>query len=206
MTHPNASSSGNAESPPSETRSALANGATAEQAFTPDEGNQHNLGQAFTRLELARILVAALAAAAVWFRLWEPFPQISVIGLTGLVIGCWPIFAQAFENLLARRMTMELSMAIAIAAAAAISQFFTALIITLFVLVAEVLERMTVSRGRRAIHDLLEFLPRTILVRRASGAAEVEAETVRVGDAVLVNPGGRIPVDGTVVAGHSFAD
>jgi cation transport ATPase len=50
-------------------------------------------------------------------------------------------------------MTMELSMSIAIVAAAAIGEFFTALVITLFVLVAEVLEGLTVSRGRRAIRD-----------------------------------------------------
>jgi len=103
-------------------------------------------------------------------------------------------------------MTMELSMSIAIVAAAAISQFFTALIITLFVLVAEVLEGMTVSRGRRAIRDLLEFLPRAIAVRREGGVSEVDANELAAGDAVLVNPGGRIPVDGTVIAGHSFVD
>src|SRR2546430_17672409 len=40
------------------------------------------------------------------------------------------IFKEAVENLLAKRMTMELSMAIAIIAAAAISEFFTALVIT----------------------------------------------------------------------------
>ncbi len=58
-------------------------------------------------------------------------------------------------------------MTIAIVAAAAIGQFFTALVITLFVLVAEVLEGMTVGRGRKAIRDLLEFLPREVSVRRA---------------------------------------
>lgn len=62
------------------------------------------------------------------------------------------------------------------------------------------------SRGRRAIHDLLDFLPRAVSVRRAGAIAQVEAETLAVGDAVLVNPGGRIPVDGTVMAGHSFVD
>jgi hypothetical protein len=57
---------------------------------------------------------------------------VSVIGVVGLVVGCWPILKEAFENILERRMTMELSMTIAIVAAAAIGQFFTALIITLF--------------------------------------------------------------------------
>jgi len=82
-------------------------------------------------------------------------------------VGGWPIFKEALENLFAKRMTMELSMSIAIVAAAAIAEFFTALVITLFVLVAEVLEGMTVSRGRRAIRDLLDFLR----VRYLSAAA-----------------------------------
>ena len=151
-------------------------------------------------------MLVALAAAAVWFRVWEPFRAVSVIGVLGLAVGAWPIFKEAFESLLARRMTMELSMTIAIVAAAAISQFFTALVITLFVLVAEVLEGMTVSRGRRAIRDLLDFLPRAISVRRSSGVCEVDAAELAPGDAVLVNPGGRIPVDGIVIAGHSFVD
>ena len=155
---------------------------------------------------MARIAVVALAAGAVWLRLWEPFSAVSAIGIAGLLIGGWPIFKEAFENLIAKRMTMELSMSIAIVAAAAISEFSTALVITLFVLIAEVLEGMTVSRGRHAIRDLLDFLPRAVSVRRAGGISQVDADTLAVGDAVLVNPGGRIPVDGTVVAGHSFVD
>lgn len=169
-----------------------------------DEHGDHE--HAFEWVEAARIGVVAVVAAAVWFRLWEPLESVSVIGIAGLAIGGWPIFKEAFENLLARRMTMELSMSIAIVAAAAISQFFTALVITLFVLVAEVLEGMTVSRGRRAIRDLLEFLPRAIAVRRAGGVSQIDTDELAPGDAVLVNPGGRIPVDGAVIAGHSFVD
>jgi heavy metal translocating P-type ATPase len=161
---------------------------------------------AFEWPEMARIALVGLAAAMVWFRVWEPVSSFSIVGVAGLLVGGWPIFKEAFENLIAKRMTMELSMSIAIVAAAAISEFFTALVITLFVLVAEVLEGMTVSRGRRAIRDLLDFLPRAVSVRRAGGVAEVDAATLSPGDAVLVNPGGRIPVDGTVIAGHSFVD
>jgi Cd2+/Zn2+-exporting ATPase/Cu+-exporting ATPase len=156
--------------------------------------------------EMLRIGLVAIAAAAVWWRLWEPFPAVSPIGALGLAVGGWPIYREALENLFARRMTLELSMSIAILAAAAISEFFTALVITLFVLVAEVLEHMTVSRGRGAIRDLLDFLPRAVSVRRANVVTQVDAENLAVGDAVLVNPGGRIPVDGTVISGHSFVD
>ena len=171
-----------------------------------DHEHDHDDAHAFAWPEALRIGLVALAAAALWFRLWEPYRSVSVIGALGLAVGGWPIFKEAFENLIDRRMTMELSMAIAIVAAAAIGEFFTALVITLFVLVAEVLEGMTVQRGRRAIRDLLEFLPREVSVRRAGSVRAVSADELRIGDAILVNPGGRVPVDGTVLAGHSFVD
>lgn len=171
-----------------------------------DEYEEQEHAQTLTWPEALRIVLVALAAVAVWFRLWEPFTNVSVVGIVGLVVGGWPIFKEALENIIARRMTMELSMTIAIIAAAAIGQFFTALVITLFVLAAEVLEGMTVSRGRTAIRQLLDFLPQTVIVRRAGAITEVQAGDVLVGETVLVNPGGQLPVDGTVIAGHSFVD
>jgi cation transport ATPase len=153
--------------------------------------------------ELARIAFVALVAATVWFRLWEPVPRVSVLGLIGVVVGGYPIFKEAWENIRQRRMTMELSMTIALVAAVLIGEFFTALVITAFVLVAEVLEELTVGRGRRAIRDLLDFLPPTATVRRTGGPREIPASELRVGDVVLVAPGAAIPVDGRVLSGHS---
>ncbi|HXN44851.1 MAG TPA: cation-translocating P-type ATPase, partial [Xanthobacteraceae bacterium] len=183
-----------------EVRSRTVAPAAAEQ----DQEQDH--AHAFEWLEAARIAFVAIAAAAIWFQVWEPIPSVSLIGIVGLLVGGWPIFKEALENIVARRMTMELSMTIAIVAAAAIGEFFTALVIALFVLVAEVLEGMTVSRGRHAIRDLLDFLPRSVSVRRSGGVRDVDSAEIRVGDAVLVNPGGRVPVDGTVLSGHSFLD
>ncbi len=157
-------------------------------------------------VELARIAFVALAAVAVWFRLWEPFPRFSVIGVVAALIGGYPIFKEAFENIVERKMTMELSMTIALLSALAIGEFFTALVITGFVLAAEVLEGLTVGRGRRAIQSLLEFLPQTVTVRRNDQVVEVASDQVHVGDTVIVKPGGRIPVDGTVLGGRSFVE
>jgi heavy metal translocating P-type ATPase len=148
----------------------------------------------------------ALAAAAVWFRLWEPFAHISVIGIAAAFIGGYPIFKEAFENIVERKMTMELSMTIALLSALAIGEFFTALVITSFVLAAEVLEGLTVGRGRRAIQSLLDFLPRTVEIRRDGQVVEVTSDEVQVGDTVIVKPGGRIPVDGVVLGGRSFVE
>ena len=73
-------------------------------------------------------------------------------------------------------MTMELSMTIALVAALAIGEFFTALVIVFFVLIAEALESLTVGRGRRAIKDLLDLLPNRVVVRRDGLTVEVERQ------------------------------
>jgi heavy metal translocating P-type ATPase len=168
------------------------------------ESEQHE--HTLEPIEIGRVLLVLVSAVAVWFSWWEPVPYVSVIGLGALIVGGWPIFREAVENAAARRMTMELSMSIAIVAAASIGEWFTALIITLFVLVAEILEEMTVSRGRRAIQDLLDFLPRTATVRRGGEIREINAADLRIADIVLTNPGARVSVDGEVIAGHSFVD
>jgi Cd2+/Zn2+-exporting ATPase/Cu+-exporting ATPase len=182
--------------------------AHAEEWRGEDAGAQeaHAEHPVLSHTDAVRIAVVALAAIAVALRFWEPVPRVSLIGMAALAIGGWPICREAFENVLERRMTMELSMTIAIIAAAAISQFVTALVITLFVLVAEVLERMTLTRGRRAIRDVLDFLPREVAVRRGGAVRAVASDEVGAGELILVAPGGRIPVDGAVVDGNSFVD
>jgi heavy metal translocating P-type ATPase len=153
-----------------------------------------------------RIALVAFAAGLVWFRVWEPFAHISIIGIAGTLIGVYPILKEAAENVMERRMTMELSMTIAILAALVIGQFFTALIIVFFVLIAEVLEGLTVRRGRTAIRELLNWLPSEVTVRRNGRAEQLSTNSVNIGEIIEVKPGGRIPVDGEVVSGNSFVD
>jgi len=167
-----------------------------------DEGHDHG----FELQDGIRIVLVAVAAALVWFRVWEPFGHVSIIGIAGTLIGIYPILKEAAENVMERRMTMELSMTIAILAALAIGQFFTALIIVLFVLIAEVLEGLTVQRGRTAIRELLNLLPNEVTVRRNGRAEQRSTKSIHPGETIEVNPGARIPVDGDVVGGNSFVD
>ena len=143
-----------------------------------------------------------LLGSGVWNALGHP----RLFGLAVMLVGGHPIFKEAFENVLERRMTMELSMTIALGAALVIGEVITALFITAFVLAAEVLEGFTVLRGRRAIGHLLDLLPRRVLVRRNGTLAEIGIENLHADDCVMVLPGGRIPVDGVVIGGESFVD
>src|ERR1700682_4303990 len=169
-----------------------------------EDGYEHE--HALNWREINRVLFVAAAAAVIWFLGGGRNPYVTGIGVICAFVGGFPIFHEAYENIVQRRMTMELSMAIAIVAALAIREIFTALVITLFVLVAEILEGLTVGRGRTAIRHLVGLLPTSATVRRDKSWRDVETSEVVVDDVVLVKPGARIPVDGVVVGGHSFVD
>lgn len=155
---------------------------------------------------MIRIALVAAAILASWLMPWRPTARLEIISLAAAIVGGMPIWKEALEALLERRMTMELSMTIAIGAALVIGESFTASVIVLFVLVAEVLEHQTVGRGRHAIKQLTELLPQTATVRRGDDDRELAIVELRADDVVIVKPGARLAVDGEVIAGHSFID
>ncbi|MFT0846860.1 cation-translocating P-type ATPase [Actinomycetaceae bacterium L2_0104] len=173
-----------------------------EEAFA----NRESLWQKIDRADLARTLFVAACTLAVALGLTGPWPTVPIVALVGLVTGCWPILTEAIEDVRGRRMSMELSMLIAIIAAAAIGEWVTALLITTFVLAAEILEDLSMDRGRDALTDLMAFLPENVQVRQNGDIRVVPLADVEAGQVVVVAPGGRIPVDGLVVAGESTAD
>jgi Cd2+/Zn2+-exporting ATPase len=62
------------------------------------------------------------------------------------------------------------------------------------------------GRTRRALHALLKLRPARALVRAGNREIEVEAESVQVGERVIVKPGEGVPVDGVVLKGASLID
>lgn len=168
--------------------------------------DMRSLWRRIDREDLARTLFVALCAVALALGLTWPWPTMPAIAVLGLMVGCWPIALEAFEDLRHRKMSMELSMFIAIVASAAIGEWITSLVITAFALAAEILEDLSLDRGREALTDLMTFLPETVQVRRNHEPTLVPLHEVAVGDTVIASPGERIPVDGIVISGQSSAD
>lgn len=158
------------------------------------------------KTDLIRITGAVAAVIISLSGIWRQASNIDFIAIAATLICGFPMFKEAFEALRARKMSMELSMAIAVLACLAIEQFTTGLVITLFVLVAELLEDMTVDNGRNALRKLAELLPQTAIVSKGEQEISVPVNQLQPQDNVIVKPGGRIPVDGTILKGNSFVD
>jgi heavy metal translocating P-type ATPase len=166
------------------------------------EHHNHNLHLK----DLIRISAVAVALVLSWSGLWKNIASFDFIALAATVIGGFPMFKEAFENIKEKRMTMELSMSIAVLATLFIQQYSTGLVITFFVLIAEYLEHLLVSQGRNVIEKLLSLMPNKAIVRRGIEESESDIDQIKTNDIVIVKPGSSIPVDGTVVKGNSFVD
>jgi Cu+-exporting ATPase len=81
----------------------------------------------------------------------------------------------------------------------------TALIITLIFL-GKYLEARATGQANEAIHKLVGLQPRVAHMMRNGQEIELPIEQVRVGDELIVRPGEKIPVDGTVLSGRSSVD
>ena len=176
--------------------------------------------------DVVRIAVVGVAALGAWIAGTTGTPgwAVGAAGAVVLAVGCWPLLVEAAEDLRERRMSMELSMLLAIVAAAAIGEWVTALAVTVFALCAEVLEELSMDRGRDALTDLMSFLPQTARVvgapettesaesaeaaeaSQSPGVTEVPLDEVRPGQVIALSPGGRVPVDGVVRTGRADVD
>ncbi|MGZ3560866.1 MAG: heavy metal translocating P-type ATPase [Vulcanimicrobiaceae bacterium] len=81
-----------------------------------------------------------------------------------------------------------------------------AAMLTTFSLVGHWMEMRSRFATGHAVEALLKLAPPVARVRRDGTESEVPLENVAVGDELVVRPGDRIPVDGTVIEGSSYVD
>ncbi|MCE5342428.1 MAG: copper ion binding protein, partial [Eubacteriales bacterium] len=84
--------------------------------------------------------------------------------------------------------------------------FETAGVIITLILLGKSLEAVSKGRTSEAIKKLMGLAPKTATVLQNGEEKEIAIDEVEIGDIVVVKPGASIPVDGTVVEGHTAVD
>lgn len=157
--------------------------------------------------------VLALLAFALSFTATPVWAVNALFGAS--VVACGLNFARAgLLALRAGRADMNLLMSVAAVGAMALGDWGEAATVVLLFAIGGTLQVYTLDKTRNAIRALMNLSPATALVRRPdpgrgpSAAVEVRVpvEEVQPGETVLVGPGERVAVDGTVTAGASSVD
>ena len=97
-------------------------------------------------------------------------------------------------------------MSIATIGAILVGEFPEGVAVMLFYQVGELFQDIAVERSRKSISELMDIRPDFANLLRGDETVKVSPEEVRVGDVILVKPGEKMPLDGTVLEGTSSMD
>ena len=126
--------------------------------------------------------------------------------LSSALVAGFPILRGCLTSLLEGRISVEVLVALAIAAAISVGEFHAGAVVAVMLLGGGVLEQITIARARRSVASLLTHIPEKALVRRGETEVELPISELCVGDRVIVRPGERVAVDGIVARGNSAVD
>jgi heavy metal translocating P-type ATPase len=120
--------------------------------------------------------------------------------LLGGVAIAYPTLVTILEK---RRITAGVLVVIAIIGSAYVGEYLAAAVVAFMMLAGEFLEEITLQRTRNAVRELVRLTPDVATVERDGAWTQVALRAVRAGDRVLVRPGDRVPVDGTILSGEA---
>jgi len=193
------------------------------------EGEEEDLEQITREKELKgkrnRIIIGSITGALLMIieRVPTGIPPaylMMTISVPVFVYLSYPIFLAAYRALKNRNLNMDVmySMGIGVAFVSSIlgtfniilsSEFLfyeTAILLATFLTLGRYLETKAKGKTSEAIKKLMGLQPKTALVIRDEGEITIPIEDLEIDDIVVVKPGEKIPVDGSVVDGKSYVD
>lgn len=168
---------------------------------SPKSRARRNLRLALTAISGALLAVGGL----VWMVGGSRTLSDVIFILAAITGGAFPI-RSGLLSLRGMSLDTNLLMTMAAVGAIALHQYSEAAAVLFLFSLGATLEAYTVDKTRRSITSLIEAFPTSALVRRNGKFVPSGLEEIEVGEIVLIKPGDKIPVDGTVVEGESAVD
>ena len=156
------------------------------------------------RILIALSLYAALMAAQRLFPLDEmPLVYLPLYLVPYLIVG-WDVLRDAVRGIVNRQPFDEsLLMTIATIGAMVLGEYPEGVAVMLFYQIGEFFQSYAVGKSRRSIAALMDIRPEYANLERDGAITEVDPESVEPGSIILVRPGERVPLDGSVIEGES---
>lgn len=173
------------------------------------EGERHEHGATpwyITRQGRLVLLSGGLLALAFLFSLARP--PLAVWGYAAAtLVGTWPLARKALAAARAGDpFSINTLVTLAALGALVIGEAAEAAVVVFFFAVGELLEGVAVGRARSGIQALTRLAPKTARVLNKGQVSDLPVDALKVGNLVRVQPGDRVPADGTILEGRSHLD
>ncbi len=125
----------------------------------------------------------------------------------GALLALAPLARKAFAAArMGQPFTIETLVTIAVIGAIVIDEAAEASVVVFLFLIGELLEMMAAAKARRSVQALADLVPKSAYLVVGDSVAEVQADTLKIGDIIEIRPGGRVPADGTLTMGETAID
>ncbi len=135
----------------------------------------------------------------------HPYAPHVVMIAAALVTG-YPIAVNAVQALRYKIIGIDALVTLAVIGAIFIGEYWEAAAVTFLFMLGNYLESQALEKTRSAIKALLDLAPDVARVLRNGKEIELPADEVIKGDLVIVRPGEKIPVDGSVIEGSAYVN
>ena len=126
--------------------------------------------------------------------------------LAATLIAGLPIFRKAFQAIRYKIVGIDALVTIAVTGAVIIGEYWEAAAVTFLFILGDYLESRTIEKTRSSIRSLMDLAPDQARVRRAEGEVVLSPNEVVRGDLIIVKPGEKIAVDGSVIEGTAYVN
>ncbi|MEA3336415.1 MAG: heavy metal translocating P-type ATPase [Chloroflexota bacterium] len=158
--------------------------------------------------EILLTTITGICIAAAWIGSAFGLPQTwqTALYVVAYLTGGYFGVREGLSELRRGVINVDLLMVLAAIGAAIIGDWREGAILLFLFSLSNTLQSYAMGRSRRAIEALMTLRPEEALVRRDRTEVWVRVEDLKLGDVVLVRPGERLPVDGTILRGTSSID
>ena len=123
-----------------------------------------------------------------------------------LIVGL-SILKKAVRNIFRGKVFDEnFLMAVATLGAFGVGEFPEAVAVMLFYQIGELFQSYAVDKSRKSISSLMDIRPDYANVLRDGKEEKIDPDEVKIGETIVVKPGEKIPLDGTIIEGTTMLD
>jgi len=138
----------------------------------------------------------------------ESIPRVfgQALILASVCINGLPIIWGAVEGIRRKKINVDELVGLAIIASVLSGEFLGAAVVSFVMVLGALVEEATGESARQAIRSLMKITPKFATIISGDKEKERPISEIKIGDILLVKPGERVPVDGTVVGGMTSVD
>ncbi len=170
-------------------------------------GHEHT--GAFKKYPLRLILGIAVFASAMVISKTLELPQwgeLVLFGAAYIILGANVLIAAAKNIARGKIFDENFLMTVATIGAFVLGDYAEGTAVMLFYLIGETLSDLAVEKSRRSITELMDLRPDYANIERSGALERVSPESVAIGDAIVIKPGERVPLDSVLTEGVSTLD